>query len=163
MNWDSVISMPDHIRKMIDIHCQIVEGKGSMDDMMLAYAIFCLLPNGNIEWNVLKTSLIENGSSLTLSQAITSLNRLYDYMTYNRGKTEHLALVAKSQRASNYENTTRKKKKFEKKTSNPKPDDICCTCDQKGYWSPTCPQKGKEGGDSGDSGGRSANLAVKLS
>jgi len=81
MNWDGVTPMPDHIGKMIDIRCRIVEGKGTMDDMMLAYAIFRSLPNNNVEWNVLKTSLIEKGSSLTLSEATTSLNGLYDCMT----------------------------------------------------------------------------------
>ena len=49
MNWDSVIPMPDHIGKIIDIRCWIVEGKGTMDDMMLTYAIFCSLPNDNVE------------------------------------------------------------------------------------------------------------------
>ena len=33
-----------------------------------------------------------------------SLNGLYDHMIWNKGKTEHLALVAKSQGASDYEN-----------------------------------------------------------
>jgi len=67
MNWDGVIPMPDHIGKIIDIRCQIVEGKGTMNDIMLTYAIFCSLPNDNVEWNVLKTSFIEKGSSFTLS------------------------------------------------------------------------------------------------
>jgi len=160
MNWDGVIPMPDHIGKMIDIHCRIVKGKGTMDNMMLAYTIFCSLPNDNVEWNVLKISLIEKGSSLTLSQATTSLNGLYDCMTQNKGKTEYLVLVAKSQGASNYGNTSGKKKTFKKKTFNPKPDDICCTCGQKGHWSPMCSQKKKKGGPSG---GGSANLAVESS
>jgi len=69
MNCDGVTPMPDHIRRMIDIRRRIVKRKGTMDNMMLAYAIFHSLPNGNVEWNVLKTSLIEKGSSLTLSQA----------------------------------------------------------------------------------------------
>jgi len=73
--------MPDYIGRMIDIRCQIVEGKSTMDDMILAYAIFCSLPNDNVEWNVLKTSFIKKGSSLTLSQAMMSLNGLYDCMT----------------------------------------------------------------------------------
>jgi len=84
-------------------------------------------------------SLIEKGSSLTLSQAMMSLNGLYDHMTQNKGKTEHLALVAKSQGASNNGNTAGKKKKFKKKTFNPKPDNICHTYGQKGHCSPTCP------------------------
>jgi len=84
-------------------------------------------------------SLIEKGSSLTLSQAMMSLNGLYDHMTQNKGKTEHLALVAKSQGASNNGNTAGKKKKFKKKTFNPKPDNICRTYGQKGHCSPTCP------------------------
>jgi len=96
MNWGGVTPMPDHIGRMIDIHCWIIEGKGTMDDMMLAYAIFRSFPNDNVEWNVLKTSLIEKGSSFILSQATMSLNGLYDHMTQNKGKTEHLALVAKS-------------------------------------------------------------------
>jgi len=108
-------------------------------------------------------SLIEKGSSLTLSQATMSLNSLYDRMTQNKGKTEHLALVAKSQGASNHGNTTEKKKKFKKKTFNPKPDDICRTCGQKGHWNPTCPQKKKKDGSSRGSGGRSANLAIESS
>jgi len=49
MNWDSVTPMPDHIRKMIDICCWIVKEKGTIDDIMLAYAIFCSLLNNNIE------------------------------------------------------------------------------------------------------------------
>ena len=81
MNWDSVTPMPDHIGKMIDIYYRIVKGKGTMNDIMLAYAIFHLLSNNNIEYNILKTSLIKKGSSLTLSQAIMSLNGLYDYIT----------------------------------------------------------------------------------
>jgi len=81
MNWDGVTPMPDHIGRMIDIRHQIVKGKGTIDDMMLAYAIFHSLPNDNVEWNVLKTSFIEKGSSLTLSQATMSLNGLYDRMT----------------------------------------------------------------------------------
>jgi len=160
MNWDSIIPMPDHIGKMIDICHRIVEEKGTMDDMMLAYAIFRSFPNDNIEWNILKTSLIEKGSSLILSQATTSLNGLYDRMTRNKGKTEHLALVAKSQGASNHSNTSRKKKMFKKKIFNLKPDDICRICGQKGHWSPMCPQRKKKGGPSG---GGSANLAVELS
>jgi len=84
-------------------------------------------------------SLIEKGSSLTLSQAMMSLNGLYDHMTQNKRKTEHLALVAKSQGASNNGNTAGKKKKFKKKTFNPKPDNICRTYGQKGHCSPTCP------------------------
>jgi len=160
MNWDGVTPIPDHIGRMIDICCLIIEGKGTMDDMMLAYAIFCSLPNDNVEWNVLKMSLIEKGSSLTLSQAMMSLNGLYDRMTRNKGKTEHLALVAKSQRALNYGNASGKKKTFKKKTFNPKPDDICCTCGQKGHWSPMCPQRRKKGSPSG---GGSANLAVESS
>ena len=44
---------------MIDICHQIVEGKGTMDDMMLTYAIFHSLSNDNVEWNVLKMSLIK--------------------------------------------------------------------------------------------------------
>ena len=146
MNQNGVTPMPDHIGKIINIHHWIVKGKSTMNDIMLVYAIFCLPLNDNVKWNVLKTSLIEKGSSLTLSQAIISLNGLYDCMTQNKGKTEHLALVAKSQRASNYRNTTGKKKKFKKKILNPKPDDICCICGQKGHWSPICPQKGKKGG-----------------
>ena len=133
INWDSVTPMSNYIRRMIDIHCQIVKGKGTMDDMMLAYAICCSLPNNNVEWNVLKMSLIKKGSSLTLSQATMSLNSLYNCITQNKRKTEHLALVTKSQRASNHSNTAGKKKKSKKKTPNPKPDDICCTCGQKGH------------------------------
>jgi len=49
MNWDGVIPMPDYIGRMIDICCWIVEGKSTMDDMMLTYAIFCSLPNDNVE------------------------------------------------------------------------------------------------------------------
>jgi len=49
MNWNSVISMPDHIGRIIDIYHWIVKEKGTMDDMMLAYAIFCSLPNDNVE------------------------------------------------------------------------------------------------------------------
>ena len=67
ISWDSITSMPDYIGKIIDIHCQIIEGKDTIDDIMLSYAIFCLLPNDNVEWNVLKTSLIKKGLSLTLS------------------------------------------------------------------------------------------------
>jgi len=67
MNWDGVIPMPDYIERMIDICRWIVEGKDTIDDMMLAYAIFRSFPNDNIEWNVLKTSLIKKGSSFTLS------------------------------------------------------------------------------------------------
>jgi len=133
INWDSVTPMPDHIGRMIDICCQIIEGKGTMDDMMLTYAIFRSLPNDNIEWNVLKTSFIKEGSSLTLSQVTMNLNGLYDCITRNKGKTEHLALVAKSQGALNYDNTSGKKKIFKKKTFNPKPNDIYCTCGQKGH------------------------------
>ena len=81
INQNSVTPIPDHIGRIIDIHCWIVEGKGTMDDMMLAYAIFCSLPNDNVEQNVLKISLIKKGSSLTLSQATMSLNGLYDQMT----------------------------------------------------------------------------------
>jgi len=145
---------------MIDIHHWIVEEKGTIDDMMLAYAIFCSLPNDNVEWNVLKTSLIEKGSSLTLSQATMSLNGLYDYMTQNKGKTEHLALVTKSQGALNYGNASGKKKTFKKKTFNPKPDNICRTYGRKGHWSSMYPQKRKK---DGSSGGGLANLAVKSS
>jgi len=133
MNWDGVIPMPDHIGRIINICHQIIEEKSTMDNMMLVYAIFCSLSNNNIEWNVLKMSLIEKGSSLTLSQATMSLNSLYNRMTQNKRKTEHLALVAKSQGALNHGNTTRKKKKFKKKTFNPKPNDICRTCGQKGH------------------------------
>ena len=43
MNWDGVTPMPDHIGRMIDIRRRIVEGKGTMNDMMLAYTIFCSL------------------------------------------------------------------------------------------------------------------------
>jgi len=49
MNWDGITPMPDHIGRMIDICHWIVEGKGTMDDMILAYAIFCSLPNNNVE------------------------------------------------------------------------------------------------------------------
>jgi len=49
-----------------------------------------------------------------------SLNGLYNCITQNKGKTEYLILVTKSQKALNYEN----KKKFKKKTFNPKPDNI---------------------------------------
>ena len=139
MNWDGVIPMPDYIGRMIDIRHWIVEEKGTMDNIMLTYAIFCSLPNDNVEQNVLKMSFIEKGSSLTLSQAMMSLNGLYDHMTQNKRKTEHLALVAKSQGASNNGNTAGKKKKFKKKTFNPKPDNICHTYGQKGHCSPTCP------------------------
>jgi len=69
---------------------------------------------------------IEKGSSLILSQAKMSLNGLYNCITRNKEKTKHLALVTKSQEASNHSNTAGKKKKIKKKTSNLKPDDICC-------------------------------------
>ena len=49
MNWDDVIPIPDYIGRMIDICCWIVEEKSTMDDMMLTYAIFCSLPNNNVE------------------------------------------------------------------------------------------------------------------
>jgi len=49
MNWNSVTPIPNHIGRMIDICCQIVEEKGTIDNMMLAYAIFCSLPNNNVE------------------------------------------------------------------------------------------------------------------
>jgi len=80
MNWNGIIPMPNHIEKMIDICHWIIKGKGTIDDMMLAYVIFCSLLNDNVEWNVLKTSLIEKELSLTLSQATMSLNGLYDHM-----------------------------------------------------------------------------------
>jgi len=41
--------MSDHIRRIIDICCQIVEGKGTMNDIMLVYAIFYSLSNDNVE------------------------------------------------------------------------------------------------------------------
>jgi len=41
--------MPDHIGRIIDIHCQIVEGKDTMNDMMLVYAIFYSFPNDNVK------------------------------------------------------------------------------------------------------------------
>jgi len=63
---------------------------------MLTYAIFYSLSNNNIEWNILKISLIKKESSLTLSQATMSLNGLYDRITQKKEKTEYLALVAKS-------------------------------------------------------------------
>ena len=53
-----------------------------------------------------------------------SLNGLYNCITQNKGKTEYLVLVAKLQKALNYKNTSKKKKKFKKKTFNPKPDNI---------------------------------------
>ena len=115
------------------------------------------------EWNVLKISFIKKGSSLTLSQAIISLNSLYDHITQNKGKTEHLALVIKLQGASNYGNTARKKKKFKKKAFNPKPNNIYCTCGQKDHWSPTCSQKGKKGSLSRSTGNKLTNLAIELS
>jgi len=86
------------------------------------------------------------------------LNSLYDHIIQNKEKTKHLALVAKSQRALNHGNTARKKKKFKKKTFNPKPNDICHTYSQKGHWTPICSQRGKKGSSSGDSGDGSANL-----
>jgi len=49
MNWDGVTPMPNHIRRMINICHWIVEGKGTMNDMMLAYAIFHSLSNDNVE------------------------------------------------------------------------------------------------------------------
>jgi len=81
MNRDGVTLISDYIGKMIDICHWIVKEKGTMDNMMLSYAIFCSLPNNNVKWNVLKTSLIKKGSSLTLFQATMSLNSLYDCMT----------------------------------------------------------------------------------
>jgi len=54
------------------------------------------------------------------------------------------------------------RKKFKKKTLNPKPDDIYCTCGQKGHWSPICPQKGKKDGSSRGSGSRSVLYCHKL-
>jgi len=81
INWDGVTPMPDHIEKIIDICYQIVEEKGTIDNIILVYAIFHSLPNDNVKWNVLKTSLIEKGSSLILSQATMSLNGLYNCMT----------------------------------------------------------------------------------
>ena len=155
--------MSDHIRRIIDICCQIVEGKGTMNDIMLVYAIFYSLSNDNVEWNVLKMFFIKKRSSLTLSQATMSLNGLYNCMTQNKKKTEHLALVVKSQGALNYSNTAGKKKKFKKKTSNLKPDDICHIYGQKGHWNPICPQKEKKGSSSGGSRDGSANLAIKSS
>jgi len=125
--------MPDHIKKMINIHHWIVKEKSTMDDIILAYTIFCSLPNNNVKWNVLKISLIEKELNLTLSQATMSLNDLYNCMTQNKEKTEHLALVAKLQRAFNYRNTVGKKKKFKEKTLNPKPDNICYIYGQKGH------------------------------
>ena len=105
----------------------------------------------------------QKGSSLTLSQATISLNSLYDYITQVKGKTEHLALVTKLQRASNYGYTARKNKKFKKKAFNPKPNNIYCTCGQKDHWSPTCSQKGKKGSLSKSTGDKLTNLAIELS
>ena len=67
MNQNGVTPIPDHIGRMIDIRYWIIKEKGTMDNIMLAYAIFCLFSNNNVEWNVLKTSLIKKGSSFTLS------------------------------------------------------------------------------------------------
>ena len=41
--------MPDHIGKMIDICHQIVEEKGTIDNIMLVYAIFHSLSNDNVK------------------------------------------------------------------------------------------------------------------
>jgi len=49
MNWDNVTPMPDYIGRMIDICRRIVKEKGTIDNIMLAYAIFCSLPNDNVE------------------------------------------------------------------------------------------------------------------
>jgi len=49
MNWDGITPMPNHIGRIIDICHRIVEGKGTMDDIMLVYAIFHLLPNDNVK------------------------------------------------------------------------------------------------------------------
>jgi len=49
MNWNGIIPMPNHIGKMIDICHWIIKGKGTIDDIMLAYAIFCSLLNDNVE------------------------------------------------------------------------------------------------------------------
>jgi len=53
-----------------------------------------------------------------------SLKGLYNYMTWNKGKIEYLVLVANLQRALNYRNTIKKKKKFKKQILNQKPNDI---------------------------------------
>jgi len=71
-------------------------------------------------------------------------------------------LVAKSQGASNYNNTARKKKKFKKKTPNPKSNDICCTCGRKVIGVQHVLKK-KKGSLSGDSRGRLANMAIESS
>jgi len=84
-------------------------------------------------------------------------------MTNSKGKIEHLALFAKLYIVSNHGNTSGKKKTFKKKTFNPKPDNICHICGQKGHWSPICPQRRKKGDPSRGNGGRSANLAIELS
>ena len=75
INQDSITSMSNYIRKMIDIHYQIVEGKSTMNDTILIYANFCSFPNNNIEQNVLKTSLIEKESSLTLCSDLAQMTK----------------------------------------------------------------------------------------
>ena len=75
INQDSITSMSNYIRKMIDIHHQIVEGKSTMNNTILIYANFCLFPNNNIEQNVLKTSLIEKESSLTLCSDLAQMTK----------------------------------------------------------------------------------------
>jgi transposase InsO family protein len=159
--WDGHSSMSDHIGFYLNIRRRFIEAGHHIDNSVIVNSLLLSLPH-TPTWEVVKQNLLYNQSRLTLENVTAELLAVFDRILHEDDAKgmKSVALVSKGDNDASGSKKDGKdgkgKKKGKKKGKRePKPDDICHNCQEKGHWSNTCskPKKPKPVGN--------ANVAVE--
>jgi hypothetical protein len=139
--------MSDHIAFYLNICHRFIKAGHSVDEVTVINAMLLSLPR-TATWEIVKQSLLYQGTNLTLEMVTTELVTVYEWMVQEdlAGGVKTLALVAKQGNSGSNKNSNKnqQKKKNSSGWRQAKPEDTCHTCGEKGHWSPACPKKPKK-------------------
>lgn len=138
--WDSHSPITNHIGFYLDIwHC-ITDPGYKVNDHTVINAILLSLPN-TIAWKVMKQNLLHRGNSLMIENMTAELVSMYDHASQEENASNRqLAFISKpSNTLSGSKADARSLKKKTKLKHEPKAEDTCYNCGEKGHWSLKCP------------------------
>jgi hypothetical protein len=135
--------MSDYITFYLNIHRHFIKAGHSVDEVTVINAVLLSLPC-TTTWEIIKQSLLYQGTNLTLEMVTMELVTVYEQMVQEdlAGGIKTLALVAKQGNSGSNKNGNKnqQKKKNGSGWRQAKLEDTCHTCREKGHWSPVVPR-----------------------
>ena len=152
--WNGLTSISDHIGFYYGIRRRFLEADHKVDDLTIIHAILLSLPTSPA-WEVIKQTLLLRGKLLKLDDVSTELTLVFERKSHEENaSTKSVALVAQTNNEFSGSKGNSRSRRTNRKRREPKQDDICYNCGEKGHWSSRCqkPKKDKSIG--------SANITI---